>query len=208
VVAKYNTQAANLPNSTVVDLATRPVTFTDLVDGAPDQSPGGHGDVGTGYILGWAHNINAFTWRSLASPHAHAVTLSFGSNVVPRDRRITKPDGRNDFSQASHASLLADDERWALVGFYNGAPGMPFADEIVQVETVAAPRVRRLLHHHSVYHGYYDSPRPTVSRDGRFVAFTSNWGDSGRRDLFIARIPPADAAPAQRPRRVTLNPDR
>jgi hypothetical protein len=29
-----------------------------------------------------------------------------------------------------------------------------------------------------------------ISRDGRFVAFGSNWGGSGRRDVFILKVPP------------------
>jgi uncharacterized protein (TIGR03437 family) len=192
VVAKYNTQVATLPNSTVVDLAAQPITFTDLVDAAPDQSPGGHGDVGTGTIIGIAHNENSHTLRSLATPHSFSYTLSFGSNDVPRDPRMSEPAGSVNWYHPSHISMLADDERWALYSFYLCPPSTPFCDELAQVENTEMPRVRRLLHHHSVYHSYYDSPRPTISRDGRFVAFTSNWGDAGRRDLFIARIPPAD----------------
>ena len=34
-------------------------------------------------------------------------------------------------------------------------------------------------------------PKQTISRDGKFIAFTSNWGNSGRTDLFVAKITPA-----------------
>jgi len=44
--------------------------------------------------------------------------------------------------------------------------------------------------------GLYDDPAETGTEtgafaDGRFIAFTSNWGKSGRYDLFIAKIDPA-----------------
>jgi hypothetical protein len=203
VIAKYNTQVADQPNSTVVDLQATPMTFTDLVDAAPDQSPGGHGDVGTGVILGGAHNIDAYTWRSLADPHRYSVTLSFGSNVLARDPRMP---GTN-WGSPAHMSMLADDESFALYEFYACEPTTPFCDELALVENKPRPRVRRLLHHHSVYRQYEDSPRATISRDGRFVAFTSNWGGTNRRDLFIAKISggPSEATPASRPRRVNVN---
>ncbi|MFL6228069.1 MAG: hypothetical protein ACJ741_04760, partial [Pyrinomonadaceae bacterium] len=206
VVAKYNTQIAAQPNATVVDLQAAPITFTDLVDDAPDQAPGGHGDVGTGVILGGAHNIDAYTWRALGDPHRYAVTLSFGSNVLARDARMP---GKN-WGSPAHISLLADNETFALYEFYACDPTTPFCDELALIENKPHPRVRRLLHHHSVYRQYEDSPRATVSRDGRFVAFTSNWGGTSRRDLFIARISgePATVMPASRPRRVNVNLER
>ncbi|MFL6227761.1 MAG: hypothetical protein ACJ741_03170, partial [Pyrinomonadaceae bacterium] len=189
VVAKYNTQIADKPNSTVVDLQAAPITFTDLVDAAPDQSPGGHGDVGTGVVLGGAHNIDTFTFRSLAAPHSYVNTLSYGSNDAPRDPRMP---GTN-WGPPAHMSLLADDETFALVESYACDPATPLCDELDQIGNAPNPSVRRLLHHHSVYRQYEDSPRATISRDGRFVAFTSNWGGTARRDLFIARITPAPA---------------
>jgi uncharacterized protein (TIGR03437 family) len=73
--------------------------------------------------------------------------------------------------------------------------------EVVQVATDGSGRVRRLFHHRSVFESYYDTPRANISRDGRFVAFSSNWGvRGGRHDMFIARIPPAPASsPAPTP---------
>jgi len=56
------------------------------------------------------------------------------------------------------------------------------------VATDGSQKVRRLAHHRSVFAEYYDAPRANVSRDGCFVAFTSNWGGSGRRDVFILNL--------------------
>jgi hypothetical protein len=98
-----------------------------------------------------------------------------------------------------------------LVSFYTPHVNGVMQGEVVQVATDGSGRVRRLFHHQSVLKAYYDSPRANISRDGRFVAFSSNWGSlaSGRHDMFVARIEPAPAAnarppvlpPASRPRR-------
>jgi hypothetical protein len=37
---------------------------------------------------------------------------------------------------------------------------------------------------------YWDSPRANISRDGRFVIFTSNVEGRGQRDVFILKVPP------------------
>jgi hypothetical protein len=63
---------------------------------------------------------------------------------------------------------------------------------------------------------YWQTPRGNLSYDGRFAAFSSNWGGTNRVDLFVAKIdpplgagspqqgaPPADAGPRRRPRRVS-----
>ncbi|MCL5744312.1 MAG: Ig domain-containing protein, partial [Acidobacteria bacterium] len=37
---------------------------------------------------------------------------------------------------------------------------------------------------------YWASPRADISKDGRFIAFTSNWGvPDGRTDVFVIRVP-------------------
>jgi hypothetical protein len=103
--------------------------------------------------------------------------------------------------------MLAANEEWGLVSTFtsNKLPSVGrFTDEIFQLKLDGSRQVRRLLHHHSIYASYYDSPRANISRDGRFVAFTSNWGHAGgRRDLFVARIEPAPEATQTRPRRAT-----
>ena len=74
-----------------------------------------------------------------------------------------------------------------------------FEDELFQAALDGSGRVRRLLHTRSKIDnktetsGYWAMPKPTVSRDGRFIAYTSNWEASGRYDLFIARVEPAPA---------------
>jgi len=164
--------------SRVADLLTGQIV-ADLTDDAPDQAPG-HYDTGRGTIMGDANWINAITFRSLAAPHQFRTMLDLGL----------------DWTQALHSSMLAEDERWATVSFFgDGGDGL-FHREIVQVATDGSQKVRRLAHHRSVFAGYYDAPRANASRDGCFVAFTSNWGGSGRWDVFILNLARAGAGPA------------
>jgi hypothetical protein len=172
----------------VVDLQTKQIS--DLKDGGPDFAPGHH-DCGRGTIVGADNWNNRYTFRQLASPHRFTTTLGFGS----------------DWSLSGHVSLLADDESWALVSTFvaNKLPNSGvFKNELLLAATDGTGRVRRLAHHHSVYRDYADTPRANLSRDGRFAAFTSNWGSPSRRDVFVVQIPPPtgreryDASAAQR----------
>jgi len=145
-----------------------------LTDPAPDFSPG-HSDNGRQIVVGYDNWNNQYTIRNYATPHQFKTVIAFGS----------------DWSQANHLSMLADDESWCVISNYtNGtAPLGPFRQEIFQCSTDGSQNVRRLAHHHSVYRDYWDTPRADISRDGRFVAFTSNWGSTTRRDVFIIKVP-------------------
>jgi hypothetical protein len=173
-------------------------TAVGLKPGAPDYTLS-HGDVGTGFLLGWDNDENRFLRRELSDPRPFKTVLAMGADWLNQ-----------------HVSLLARDETWALLSFYSyrgaggAGPGL-FHDELVLVRTDGSGRFRRLLHHRSKAQDYWETPRANLSYDGRFVAFSSNWGGSKRVDLFIARLdpplgagaPPTPAAtPArQRPRR-------
>lgn len=160
-------------NVQIVDLQTGKVE--SLTNPAPDFSPG-HSDNGRGIVVGYDNWNNQYTVRNLATPHQFKTVIGFG----------------NDWSQANHVSMLADNEGWCLISNYtagNGGALGPFRNEIFQASTDGSQRVRRLAHHHSLYRDYWDTPRADISRDGRFVAFTSNWGSSTRRDVFIIKVP-------------------
>jgi hypothetical protein len=154
----------------VADLATG--SFVDLTDDGPDFAPG-HSDNGHGIVIGADNWMNRFTVRDLATPHQLASALDFG----------------NDWTNASHISFLADDESHAIASFYElGAhtPGL-FHDEILAFATDGTQTVRRIAHHRSSIAGYEDMPRANISRDGCFVAFTSNWG-GGKHDVFVVSL--------------------
>jgi len=161
----------------IVDLQVNPKTVVQLTDGAPDHAPGGHSDMGTGTAVGAANWSNSITFRSLATPHVFTHILSFGSNQT---------------NYGMHLSFLANNEDWILISTYTttgNARTNAFNNELIMVATDGSQRVKRFAHHYSWVNSYYDSPRANVSRDGKFVAFTSNWGNSGRQDLFIAKVP-------------------
>jgi hypothetical protein len=152
----------------IVDLGTG--SAEDLTDDGPDFSPG-HSDNGMGTVVGADNWNNRVTFRQLATPHQHSTVL----------------DLANDWGQDYHVSMHANDEGWVLLSLYEGGAHTPglFHDEIIQVKTDGSGEVRRLAHHHSLVADYWDSPRANISRDGCFVAFTSSWGASGRRDVFL-----------------------
>lgn len=157
----------------VVDLQTG--SIESLTDPAPDFSPG-HSDNGKQIAVGHDNWNNQYTMRKLASPHQFQTVIGFG----------------NDWSQANHVSMLADDEGWCVISNYTvgSGPVGPFRNEIFMAATDGSQRVRRLAQHRSIYRDYWDTPRANISRDGRFVAFTSNWGSSVRRDVFIIKVTP------------------
>ena len=145
--------------------------------GGGNPSPA-HSDTGTSNIVHWDRWDNRFLYRNLGDLQNRVEILAQGS----------------DWTQSSHISMRAVDESWALISFFNSSSSTPrngvFHNELVQVATDGSGRFRRLVHHHSFYHGYWDSPRANISRDGKFIAFTSTWGNTTRDDLFIARIDP------------------
>jgi hypothetical protein len=130
-------------------------------------------------VVGYDNWNNQYTTRNYATPHQFKTVIAFG----------------NDWSQANHLSMLGDDESWCVISNYTAgsAPLGPFRQEIFQTSTDGSQSVRRLAHHHSVYRDYWDTPRADISRDGRFVAFTSNWGSTTRRDVFIIKVPQGSA---------------
>jgi hypothetical protein len=172
---------------------------------APDFSLS-HGDVGSGFLVGWDNDENRFLRRELSDPRPFVTVLSMGGDWMNQ-----------------HVSMLARNEAWALVSFYSyGAagglgPGL-FHNELVLVRTDGSGHFRRLLQHRSLAKDYWQTPRANLSYDGRFAAFSSNWGGTNRVDLFVAKIDPplgqgtqqtpatpAVTRPQQRPRRVNSN---
>ncbi len=162
----------------VVDLPSGSVQ--NLTDPAPDYSPG-HSDNGRQIVVGHDNWNNQYTVRSLASPHQFQKVISFG----------------NDWSQANHLSMLADNENWCVISNFTAGSGPvgPFRQEIFQASTDGSQNVRRLAHHRSVFRDYWDTPRADISRDGKFIAFTSNWGSASRRDVFIIKVPQGGGSP-------------
>jgi hypothetical protein len=175
LVVKTGQQGAGAIEVQIVNLKT--LTVEDLTDDGPDYAPG-HSDNGKQIVIGADNWRNQLTYRTLDDPHSSYTLINYG----------------DDWTQDYHISMLANNEKWVSLSSYSPTSGTadgPFHDEIYQVATNGSLAVRRLAHHFSIYGGdYYASPRADISRDGHFVAFTSNWGvEGGRKDVFILKIP-------------------
>lgn len=155
-----------------------------------NPAPPGYGFVHRGLGHG-----TAFTWIPGGSG-----TLGYRALATPT--LITKllPDSSWSYTdQQDHFSMLADNELWALASRYSTTGSgvvKAFDNEILQVATDGSLRVRRFAHHRSVVQdNYYATPMANISRDGRFVAFTSNWGTAtGRVDVYIVQVPPISSS--------------
>jgi hypothetical protein len=157
-----------------------------------------HHDCGVGTVFTAAAG-NALGYRQLADPTAI---------------RLMVPGYWSYATQQDHFSMLADNEQWALASRYSSSGGpvlRPFDNEIVKIATDGTNRVQRIAHHRSVAvnNNYNAQPKASISRDGNFIAFTSNWGNpNGRTDMYIVQISSsatADTRPPVAPANLRIN---
>lgn len=183
---RYLTVVYNDGHDEVFDLAPSPPTQIATLTQAAGTGFWHH-DTGMGNAF-TAYGGNALGFRQLSTP----------KTVTPLIRGYWSYSTQQD-----HFSMLADNEGWALSSRYSKTGGgvvNPFDNEIMQVATDGSNRVRRLAHHRSIVNSYDVQPKAAISRDGRFVAFTSNWGSAGgRRDVYIVQIPPAPGSTNSKP---------
>lgn len=190
--------ATTQPDKTYGAFLTLATGHTESIKWNASDSPAGHGDLGTGFIAGfdnWASGINR---RWLGNVHAPQTVFRF------QDAK-----GVVDWTNHIHGTMLADNEDWITIGTYHEPfSTLPntgvFTDQIMQIALDGSNRWRRICYTRSFIDsrsdttGYWAMPKPTISRNGRFIAFTSNWEKSGRFDVFIARITPAPVLSKQR----------
>jgi hypothetical protein len=155
-------------------------TTTDIIFDPSDQAPG-HYDVGAGIHVGYDNSFSPpdVLYRSLAAPKQSSPLLQFPG----------------DWGRGFHFSLNADNPGWVLMSSYEGS-GQSFKNlenEIFQLATDGSLRVRRLAHHHTynVNWNYWNEPHANISKDGKFVIWTSKWLNSTERHVYMAIIPPA-----------------
>ncbi len=180
LVIKTGNSGPSVIETEILNLQTGHMDY--LTDNAPDFSPG-HSDNGTGFVIGNDNWNNDYNYRSLASPHTFYSVFDF----------------HNDWSLGTHVSMLSDNEAWMLMSTFT-AGTLPstgiFVDEIFLFSTDGSKSVRRLAHTHSDYlnqnsnNAYWSMPRANISRDAKYVVFTSNWGSTIRMDVFVLKISP------------------
>lgn len=191
LILKLAASGSAVVQARILDLSTN--IFTDITDGGPGTptTPGlywapGHGDMGNGTVLGHDDWNNRLIGRPAANPSAFYSLL----------------DLNGDWSQDYHGSHLADDVNWITLSAYvsNTLPNSGlFKNEIFQVSTDGLQSVRRLAHHHTDFlsdyaangggNAYWSSPKSCISKDGKWIVFTSNWGSTTRKDVFVLKNP-------------------
>jgi len=187
-------------------------TFTALTSGGADGSPATHS---AGHDApGYGYSVN----------HDCCVSTSWDAGQWEM-RRLDAPLVAWDLVSpvlTPQEIYLSDHPTWnnarpdALVPFIDGtfrygnnpAPWRAWDDEIIGVQTDVpnGATVWRYAHHRSVVGSEADAsvpyfwyePRPNVSRDGRWVIFTSNWEktlgtdpgtNTSRQDVFLLALP-------------------
>ena len=144
-------------------------------------NPFNHRGMGYGIVISDCLT-RALCTRNLASPNTVTKIL---------------PDESWSYAiQGDHLSMVGMTDAWMLscrFGANNENVSKAYDNECVQVATDGSQVVRRLLHHHSnIFSGDYDAqPKASLSMDGRYMAFTSNWEGldvSARNSVYIVDL--------------------
>lgn len=187
-------------------------TFTALTSGGADGGPathaGGHDAPGYGYSVNHdccvSTSWDAGQWE-LRRLDAPLVAWDLVSPVLtPQEIYLSDHPTWNNARPDALVPFIDATFRYGN----NPAPWRPWDDEIIGVRTDVplGTTVSRFAHHRSAVGSDTDSsvpyfwyePRPNVSRDGRWVIFTSNWEKTlgldprtgtFRQDVFLLALP-------------------
>ncbi len=158
-----------------------------------------HRAMGNGVVASGC-NTRRLCMRNLATPNSVSFLLPANSWSYA--------------TQQDHFAMPGGSDAWVVgsrYSFTGGPVRQPFDNEIVLIATDGSNQVRRIAHHWSIVinNDYDATPRASVSHDGNFMAFTSNWGKpNGRLDLYLVRVQPAaatDRTPPQSPRDLIIS---
>jgi hypothetical protein len=154
-------------------------------------------------VMGFTKAINQrqlgdamdFAIRPMASPNS---ATAFPGLINPL---LTTPARWGNDTHPSWNNVQSDERQPVCMEVYNpdNAVLRAWDGEIICAAMDGSSNVWRFAHHRSlVANLFWDQPRANVSQDGRFVMFTSNWGntvgsgpDGQRQDAFIVQLAPA-----------------
>ena len=177
-----NTNQSGAVKVIVVDLLNwaSPVA-TNLIADSPDYAPG-HSDSGIGWTVGNDNFENRLTYRNLATPHTWYKAFDFG------------PSGGWSIISDFHVSAYGDNQDWVLVTFNGFVSNFPMTCECVLISTDGQERIRRFLKtfNHTTYtesNAYDRTAFGNISKNGKFIAYATGFGDANRNDLYIAKVP-------------------
>jgi regulation of enolase protein 1 (concanavalin A-like superfamily) len=203
---RYAPQAYVWDTST--DIIT-PITSGGM-DGGPNALPGGHGAAGFGVSVNHdcctssAWDGAQWQFRSLATP---LITRDL-INPILTPKEVYLSDHATWANAQPNVLVPIIVATYRYAASQNTAPWRAWDDEIIAIETDAssATTVWRFAHHRSNIGSdsnpdnqyFWYEPRPSVSPDGRWVIFTSNWektlgtdvrdGGAARQDVFLLRL--------------------
>ncbi len=118
-----------------------------------------------------------FMTFELAAPPPDNDRPALGLRLLPGNSTVAEPEFLQvlDWGNAEHISCRGP---WGIclitAGSDSGNGWNPFEGELFLQYTDGS--VRRLIHHRSSSCGYWVQPRASISRDGNFVIFASDWG--------------------------------
>lgn len=197
----------------ILDLVSNPNTLTPLKRGTPDYAPG-HSDYGVGYSIGAGDN-DWYSKRNLLTPNLFTRILFSGYTEQANHFSLQSNNEEWGVYSSYDGNNSSGDDPCT-------SPNTPLKKEIDMVYTLGndqSQRVRRLAHSRTMtkiqpnglcqlppmppettpqqVQQYENTPRANISRDGRFIAFTSSWGNSvgainntsWRTDLFVLKVP-------------------
>jgi hypothetical protein len=141
----------------------------------------------------YLHGPNVFPWNVVwwndtdypdgpaSDPNGEIVTVT---NRVSDTLTVTRGQGGTSASTKNTGAKT-----------YKMKPAAPFNRELALVSTTGDGSVYRFVHNRAIFVAYESAPFGNISRDGKFAAFSSNWGvDGGRTDVFLVSIPNSPAA--------------
>ncbi len=131
-----------------------------------------HGDLGVDSD-GTTEFFMTTELSSPADPNLPALAM----RLLPGTSTVSQPIFLQtvDWTDEDHISCQGPDGVCLISwGHYGDNVNVPYADELFLQYTDGS--VLRLAHHRSTKCGYWVQPRATISRDGRYVVFASDWG--------------------------------
>jgi hypothetical protein len=185
--------------------------------GTTDDSPG-HGADGTGTTAGRGASSAAYNFRYLNDLHHFQIVFDNVvpncSNPKEGDHPCT--DWTQEPTSSLHSNsefwlTVGTHHDYDAEIHANSVDRGLLRNEIVQISLDGSQRIRRLAHTYSVVvlpiwstdtltilqgrglqpkdaNSYWAAPHASISKDGKFIAYTSNWGNSDRFDVFILKV--------------------